>query len=382
VRDDYYVGVVTCAGAKNPNGEHTPLIDSETFERVQEVLEAHSLSGDRSRKHEHYLNGSLFCGQCGGRLVYTPIRGHGGHYEYFKCFSRHNQRSECDAPHVRSAAVEVAIERWYQGYPWLTADEKDRVREAVRRYGKTKLEAAKKEADRAARRIEALKAEQQHLLQLSYKGLVDEDVLAAEQSRIKHERAQATKWTKTAQTDVEEIALALEEALRLLEDPVAAYHLADALTRRMLNQALFERLEVHLDGSVSGTPTGWFRALQDVSRDTPDRSSQPAPGSTGGSLKGALDRHEARKHLSRPSDGPGLNEIQMVRPRGLEPPRTISPQGPQPCASTNSATGAGDGEYSPAEYVRPERALSLRTHVRLRAHSRDKLSERARGQGS
>src|ERR1700683_942152 len=26
----------------------------------------------------------------------------------------------------------------------------------------------------------------------------------------------------------------------------------------------------------------------------------------------------------------------------------FSPQGPQPCASTNSATGAGGGQYSPA----------------------------------
>ncbi|HTW40919.1 MAG TPA: recombinase family protein [Solirubrobacteraceae bacterium] len=54
LHDDYYIGVVTLNGVKNPDGQHPPLIDRETFERVQEVLKAHALSGDRSRKHEHY----------------------------------------------------------------------------------------------------------------------------------------------------------------------------------------------------------------------------------------------------------------------------------------------------------------------------------------
>src|SRR5215218_5866958 len=36
-----------------------------------------------------------------------------------------------------------------------------------------------------------------------------------------------------------------------------------------------------------------------------------------------------------------------MRWRGLEPPRPIRPQGPQPCASTNSATSAGNAHCSP-----------------------------------
>jgi site-specific DNA recombinase len=50
--DDYYIGVVTFEGIKNPDGLHPALIDVETFERVQQVLRGHALSGDRSHKHE------------------------------------------------------------------------------------------------------------------------------------------------------------------------------------------------------------------------------------------------------------------------------------------------------------------------------------------
>ena len=163
LRDDYYIGIVTYDG-KKADGQHAPLIEREIFERVQQILEARTRSGERSRKYEHYLKGSVYCGECGGRLVYTPVTGHGGRYEYFKCFSRHNLRTDCQTPHIRAAVVEVEVERWYEAYPWLTLEEKDRVRTEVRRYGQTKLTAAKREAEQAQRRLESLKREQQHLL--------------------------------------------------------------------------------------------------------------------------------------------------------------------------------------------------------------------------
>jgi hypothetical protein len=119
LKDDYYIGVVTFEGAKNPDGLHPPLIDVATFGRVPEVLRGHALSGDRSHKHEHYLKGSVFCGQCGGRRIFTPVRGNGGRYEYFRCFGRHNLRNGCDAPHVAVDAVETAVERYYRQHQWL-----------------------------------------------------------------------------------------------------------------------------------------------------------------------------------------------------------------------------------------------------------------------
>ena len=41
-----------------------------------------------------------------------------------------------------------------------------------------------------------------------------------------------------------------------------------------------------------------------------------------------------------PGEAASSNVTLMVRPRGLEPPRPKRPLGPQPSASTNSATGA------------------------------------------
>ena len=44
--------------------------------------------GERDRIHEHYLKGSLRCGQCYSRLLFTKVTGHGGTYDYFFCLGR------------------------------------------------------------------------------------------------------------------------------------------------------------------------------------------------------------------------------------------------------------------------------------------------------
>jgi site-specific DNA recombinase len=321
LRDDYYIGVVTFEGIKNPDGLHQPLIDTETFERVQDVLRARALSGDRSRKHEHYLKGSIFCGQCGSRLLFMPVKGNGGHYEYFGCQGRRRPGVECCARHLSVDEVDRAVERYYQRSVGLTPAAQNRVRTAVQRYAERKLRTAHRERERAAQRLDTLKREQQRLLHLSYRDLVDVEVLAAEQARIKSERAQVAKWVKAATHDVEEVAEALDEALRLLDKPGVAYRRATPLIRRMFNQSLFEGLLI-LDGEVvASTPTPWAKALERLARQR--RKAHSAPHQQiAGSLQEAISAQiEARNDHDPLSGGHGLNVKQMVRLRGLEPPR-------------------------------------------------------------
>ncbi len=121
LRDDYYIGIVTLKGVKRP-GRHDPIIDSATFERVQQMLSAHRASGDRSHKHSHHLIGSLHCGVCRRRFGFNRTRGNGGVYEYFACLSRVSKQGRCTAPHFRAHAIERAVERKYTTL-LLTPDE-------------------------------------------------------------------------------------------------------------------------------------------------------------------------------------------------------------------------------------------------------------------
>ena len=238
--DDFYIGIVTHNG-KKLRGLHEPLIDEATFEQVQHVLAAHQASGDRSHKHKHHLIGAIFvCDECNRRLGYGRHRGRGGIYEYFSCLSRVSRDGRCDAPYLRVESVEEAMADYHAGLTY-TAAQQQRIRQAVRDFVAPRVEQARKQAEAHERRLRELLAEQQQMAQLSYKGLIDDEVLALEQERIKTERQQARRWLETAVYEVQVVMEALDDALALASEHLP-YATLPPTARKLLNQATHERI--------------------------------------------------------------------------------------------------------------------------------------------
>jgi len=115
LHNPYYMGVVPYRGAYH-DGSHSALVDAETWLQVQSVLAAHNTAGEKDRKHPHYLKGSIWCGECGARLIYSRNRGRGGVYEYFFCLNRKMKRRPCQRGAVRVDAVAAGVEDFYQSF--------------------------------------------------------------------------------------------------------------------------------------------------------------------------------------------------------------------------------------------------------------------------
>ncbi len=93
----YYKGIVTFKGVQYP-GAHPPLVDISTWQTVQDVLLAH-YNGERDREHPHFLRGTLFCAECGSRMIVTNSKsGTGIIYPYFICAGRHANRRTAGTP--------------------------------------------------------------------------------------------------------------------------------------------------------------------------------------------------------------------------------------------------------------------------------------------
>jgi DNA invertase Pin-like site-specific DNA recombinase len=73
LRHPYYVGIVRYRSVLYP-GKHEPLVSPETWQKVQVLLAAHNIAGDKQRDHPHYLKGSVYCGSCIGRAM-RPVDG-------------------------------------------------------------------------------------------------------------------------------------------------------------------------------------------------------------------------------------------------------------------------------------------------------------------
>jgi site-specific DNA recombinase len=220
------------------------IIDRETFDRVQEIIDSHKASGDRSHKHHHYLKGSIFCA-CGKRLGYGRHRGKsGGVYEYFSCLSRVQRGGRCHAPYFPVDRSERAIVRRYKRET-LSPQEREAIRQALRDFVQTKAQVAQRESDRHTRRLRELTDHQQQLVQLYLRKAVSEEVLAAEQQRIETERSQAQRWANAASREVKDVMSALDDALLLLDDSRVLYETLPRSARRLVNQAIFHQPHHH-----------------------------------------------------------------------------------------------------------------------------------------
>lgn len=334
LRDRYYIGFVTRNGVTRP-GRHPKLIDEDTFEKVQQLLVSRRLAGDRSHKHRHYLKGTLFC-SCGRRLTWGRHRGNGGQYEYFCCLSNQAKQPRCGNRYMAADAVERAVEDYYRRVS-LSGEQCEAIRTCVREHAEERVTVARKQSEEHTRRLRTLQDEQQKLLRLYYRKGVSEEVLIAEQARIDTERTQARKLVETATHETKDIFKTLKEALRLVgPDCHAAYLRSDPQARRLLNQAIFERLIVTPDG-VEDEPQALVAELHRLANEV--RVPSPvAKGRKTGRGHQSLGGHGSHvetmvrivEQLSNPS--PHLQAIFDALPDGPVVPsaRSQGPAAPEP----------------------------------------------------
>ena len=258
----YYIGVVTYQGVCYP-GKHEPLISTQLFERVQSALKAHNCAGERQYVHNHYLKGSIFCGTCGSRLAVTNSRNrHGKVYDYFYCLGRQYKPQSCTWSVVRLRKVEQLVVDHYRTVqlpPERIAEVRDVLRQALSAR-RTEAEAAEKSL---TLRIQRLTDERQKLLQLHYAEAVPVDLFKQEQQRITRELEQARGLLADVSLEFEAIEQNLNRALELARDCHAAYEAAGPNTRRLFNQAFFEKLYVHDDGEITHELAKPFKILLD-----------------------------------------------------------------------------------------------------------------------
>jgi hypothetical protein len=287
LRNPYYVGIVVYRGKRVP-GRHKRLIDPDTSDRVQAALSARSVAGDRPHKHQHYLRGTLYCAICGGRLLYSKHRGNGGVYEYFCCIGRSTRRQggSCPSRHYSAPEIEKAIADYYRSVHVPRAV-RERIWADVQRDADERTVIVAKDIERHKRKIKRLADNQARLVQLSYQGLVSDEVLATEQQRLEAEKQQASGLLDAAELQARDIESALDGALAKTKTPHDTYLASTPLERRLLNQTFFTRILVGEDGRIENaelTPVYGALAAWEPSLGKPGaggRSANPDPVSRG-----------------------------------------------------------------------------------------------------
>ncbi len=239
LRRPYYKGVVVHNGVEHP-GRHEPLIDPVTWEAVQDILTSRR-NGERSRQHDHYLKGTVFCIECGRRLLVQHTRtGRGHYYEYYVCHRR--REATCQQRKVLPIAeVEQRVEDLYRTIE-LNPDQRERIEQIVL----AKLHRQQAVNDERLRAItveaETVEANQAKLLEAYYADAIDREVFRTHQRRLNTEQANLAREKAKLESENTEILERVRDALDLLQDVHATYPNAPVTVRRKLNQAIFTRI--------------------------------------------------------------------------------------------------------------------------------------------
>jgi site-specific DNA recombinase len=293
LKTTYFFGLVTYQGVEYP-GSHEPLISKELFDRVQAVLQAHALSGEKQRKHNHFLKGTIFCKQCGSRLgVMNAKNRHGTVYPYFYCSGKQERRTNCRQRTVLIAEVEERVALLWKEEQ-LTAEERDLLARFIRSE-LTELDRGNQdERDRQKRRIDQLQWERQKLLQAHYADALPLDLLRTEQQRITSEIEGAERLLAQAEADIATVTKAVERALDLMVDGHQVYENSSDKVRRGMNQSVFSRILVGDDGGIEGQVTEEYELL--LHEDVVRAATQARPSGIGAATGTVQRRHLTRRH--------------------------------------------------------------------------------------
>jgi len=306
----YYKGDVVYKGVVY-RGSHEALVPPEVWYQVQSVLASHKSAADATQVHSHYLKGSVFCGQCGSRLIITNAKNrHGNVYPYFVCAGRHSKRTTCTRQAVLIEDVERLIEGYYRRVG-LTPTHREALSGMLRSEFDRMMAAETAELSALTSNRDQLEAEQLRLLQAHYADAIPLSLLKKEQGRIVAEldhlnhRLEQHHGEYTAVTDT------LDKSLEVLDDIATLYSRCDDLTRRLCNQAFFEKIYLDDDNELQPELAKPFELLLD-------------PDVHASALTWAKKRHGVQTPADISSAG-GLNPVRRANALGWfsNPPKTM-----------------------------------------------------------
>ncbi|MDX6608578.1 MAG: site-specific recombinase [Solirubrobacterales bacterium] len=300
LKNEYFVGVVEFKGVKY-EGKHPRIVPEDLFWDVQAVLSAHKLAGDRSRKNPgHYLSGSVFCGFCGSRLMYTKCTGrHGGRFEYLVCSGRHKEKN-CDLPYLPVGRAEEFVTAYYEDQVGSQADRIAAIEPHLSKQFERLLGYRQREAMRSQKKIDDVLVQRTQLVEshLANPKAIPLDLLEKKQADLEQELKAAEERLARARGDIESANKVLAFARRVLLESSGIYRAVDPTTRRRWNQSFFTKIFLGPGGVTGAELTDEYAAL--LREDLAQR------------LQDMAGRSQLRF-------GRGSTESFLVELRGLEP---------------------------------------------------------------
>ena len=229
LRNPLYIGLLPSkADGKPYQGEHEPIIDKETFDKVQALLNARLENFDPALKHpfvaKHLLTGFTYCGECGGRVSCV-----GTHkYSYYGCHKltrsdpREKGLKKCSTPNYNVKILDKLV---IDEVMKLAYDD-----EAIKAIIKPRKQVDHRKA------IRALKNQKSRLIDLYSVGGLELEELQVKINAI------TDKLQKLKEDKPEPPELSFEDAKIIFSNAKSVFEGSDVPQQRVLLQSLIKKI--------------------------------------------------------------------------------------------------------------------------------------------
>lgn len=238
LQNPFYIGLIKWKDIL-VEGHHKPLVSKELFYNVQSLIRSNDVTSIRSRVHNHYLKGTVFCGDCGSRMSIDTAK---NSYTYLYCLGR-KRRNGCHQKYVDTTEVEARIEELYNKIElapeWIRKMRDKFEQELIERQS-----IGANEEVVLRKRLVKLAEERTKLLHAYFVEAIPVDLLKKEQDRITGEIKTAEERLEQINCGDNQVKKILDIALSMCQNCGYAYKKAKPQARRLFNQAIFKKIYV------------------------------------------------------------------------------------------------------------------------------------------
>lgn len=229
LRNPLYIGMLPSkSDGKAYKGEHEPIIDTDTFNRVQQLMAAKAEHNDPQYNHpfiaKHLLTGITYCGECGGRISCV-----GTHkYSYYGCHRkndgdpRHKALPKCSTPNYNTKKLDAII----LGEVSKLAYDPAAIKELIK---------PRKQVDHR-KAIKSLERQKSRLIDLYAVGGVDLELITLKLSEIT-QKLDELRNDKPIQPE-----MSYEDAKKIFNNAKAVLDQADTKAQKAILNALIKKI--------------------------------------------------------------------------------------------------------------------------------------------
>ena len=246
-----YIGLVSWAG-KTYTGQHEPIIDKETYQRAQLLLNDRAriaASKPKPFRATHLLSGLLVCGNCGA--LYFARKNYLGHgskkrpRSYYQCYSRAKSSKErtidpnCKNPTYPVDTLDTQV-----------LDELERLVNDNTYFQSIVAKSKKKKDNRLEddrlgimQRIDELDQQISRVIDLYQLGSIGIDAIGQRTQKLQEEKAALQRTLDTIKPDQDD-RLSVDEARSILSESSSVMTSEDMEAKRVMMQSLIKRIIV------------------------------------------------------------------------------------------------------------------------------------------